>query len=143
MDVVVWLQSLGLGRYEAAFRENEISERILPSLTAQPECSILTRMEPVSTYDRCNPSRRRKCAGPKLKAPPRGPNGGGAFALGGGLRLQALAASAVDGGLPIELLYGSAAPPFVHFSASTLAHTADDATFGEAMLALGIIKGAA
>jgi hypothetical protein len=33
MDVVVWLRSLGLGRYEAAFRENEIDETVLPSLT--------------------------------------------------------------------------------------------------------------
>jgi hypothetical protein len=29
----VWLRSLGLGRYEAAFRENEIDETVLPSLT--------------------------------------------------------------------------------------------------------------
>ena len=35
MDVVVWLRSLGLGQYEAAFRENEIDERVLPSLTAE------------------------------------------------------------------------------------------------------------
>jgi class 3 adenylate cyclase/predicted ATPase len=35
MDVVVWLRSLGLGQYETAFRENEISEKILPSLTAE------------------------------------------------------------------------------------------------------------
>ena len=35
MDVVVWLRSLGLGRYEAAFRENEINERVLPSLRAR------------------------------------------------------------------------------------------------------------
>jgi class 3 adenylate cyclase len=35
MDVVVWLRSLGLERYEAVFRENEISERVLPSLTAE------------------------------------------------------------------------------------------------------------
>jgi class 3 adenylate cyclase len=34
MDVVVWLRSLGLGKYEAVFRENEISERVLPNLTA-------------------------------------------------------------------------------------------------------------
>ena len=34
MDVVVWLRSLGLGKYEAAFRENEIDETVLPSLTA-------------------------------------------------------------------------------------------------------------
>ena len=29
----VWLRSLGLGRYEAAFRENDIDETVLPSLT--------------------------------------------------------------------------------------------------------------
>jgi hypothetical protein len=28
-----WLRSLGLGKYEAAFRENEIDETVLPSLT--------------------------------------------------------------------------------------------------------------
>ena len=35
MDVVVWLRSLGLGRYEAAFRENEIDETVLPSLPSE------------------------------------------------------------------------------------------------------------
>jgi hypothetical protein len=35
MDVAVWLRTLGLERYEAAFRENEISERVLPSLTQE------------------------------------------------------------------------------------------------------------
>ena len=35
MDIVVWLRSLGLGKYEAVFRENEIDETVLPSLTAQ------------------------------------------------------------------------------------------------------------
>ena len=35
MDVAVWLRSLGLEQYEAAFRENEISEKVLPSLTAE------------------------------------------------------------------------------------------------------------
>jgi SAM domain (Sterile alpha motif) len=35
MDIVVWLRSLGLGKYEAVFRENEINERVLPSLTAE------------------------------------------------------------------------------------------------------------
>jgi hypothetical protein len=38
MDIVVGLRSLGLGKYEAAFRENEIDETVLPSLT------------PVNTY---------------------------------------------------------------------------------------------
>jgi class 3 adenylate cyclase len=33
MDVVIWLRSLGLGKYEAAFRENDIDETVLPSLT--------------------------------------------------------------------------------------------------------------
>src|SRR5450432_1512184 len=33
MDVLVWLRRLGLERYEVAFRENEIDETVLPSLT--------------------------------------------------------------------------------------------------------------
>jgi SAM domain (Sterile alpha motif) len=33
MDIVVWLRSLGLGKYEAAFRENDIDETVLPILT--------------------------------------------------------------------------------------------------------------
>ncbi len=33
MDVVVWLRSLGLRKYEAIFRENDIDEAVLPSLT--------------------------------------------------------------------------------------------------------------
>jgi class 3 adenylate cyclase len=35
MDIVVWLRSLGLGKYEAAFRENEIDGTVLPSLTEE------------------------------------------------------------------------------------------------------------
>ena len=35
MDVVLWLRSLGLGKYEAAFREDEIDETVLPNLTAE------------------------------------------------------------------------------------------------------------
>ena len=35
MDIVVWLRSLGLGKYEAAFRDNEIDESVLPNLTAE------------------------------------------------------------------------------------------------------------
>jgi class 3 adenylate cyclase len=35
MDVVVWLRSLGLAKHEAAFRENEIDETVLPSLTEE------------------------------------------------------------------------------------------------------------
>src|ERR1022692_788405 len=35
MNVVVWLRSLGLERYEGAFRDNEIDEWVLPSLTVE------------------------------------------------------------------------------------------------------------
>ena len=35
MDIVVWLWSLGLGKYEAIFRENNIDETVLPSLTEE------------------------------------------------------------------------------------------------------------
>ena len=35
MDIVVWLQSLGLEEYEAAFRDNKINERVLPNLTQE------------------------------------------------------------------------------------------------------------
>jgi class 3 adenylate cyclase len=35
MDVVVWLRSLGLAKYEETFRENEIDETVLPSLTEE------------------------------------------------------------------------------------------------------------
>jgi class 3 adenylate cyclase len=35
MDLGGWLRSLGLERYEAAFRENEIDEALLPSLTQE------------------------------------------------------------------------------------------------------------
>jgi class 3 adenylate cyclase/predicted ATPase len=35
MDLVGWLRSLGLGQYEAAFRDNAIDEKVLPRLTAE------------------------------------------------------------------------------------------------------------
>ena len=35
MDLGHWLRGLGLERYEAAFRENEIDEAVLPNLTAE------------------------------------------------------------------------------------------------------------
>ena len=34
MDIRAWLRSLGLERYEPAFRENEIDWALLPKLTA-------------------------------------------------------------------------------------------------------------
>src|SRR5215467_2730532 len=35
MDIAAWLDGLGLGKYEQAFRDNEIDDRVLPSLTAE------------------------------------------------------------------------------------------------------------
>ena len=35
MDVAVWLRGLGLERYDQAFRDNEIDEKVLPGLTAE------------------------------------------------------------------------------------------------------------
>src|SRR3984893_14698371 len=35
MDIAAWLDGLGLGQYAQAFRDNEIDERVLPSLTAE------------------------------------------------------------------------------------------------------------
>lgn len=35
MDVAVWLRSLSLGQYEAAFRDNEVDDSVLPNLTAE------------------------------------------------------------------------------------------------------------
>jgi class 3 adenylate cyclase len=35
MDIVGWLRSLGLEQYEVAFRENNIDDSVLPSLTAE------------------------------------------------------------------------------------------------------------
>src|SRR6478672_13235166 len=35
MDLGNWLRSLGLERYKAAFHENEITEKVLPNLTAE------------------------------------------------------------------------------------------------------------
>jgi hypothetical protein len=34
MDIVVWLRSLGLEEYEAAFRDNKVDAAVLPKLTA-------------------------------------------------------------------------------------------------------------
>jgi hypothetical protein len=40
MDITAWLRSLGLERYEQAFRENEINELVLLKLTSQRSLRI-------------------------------------------------------------------------------------------------------
>ena len=64
MDVVVWLRSLGLGKYEAVFRENDIDETVLPNLTAEDlkelgVASLGHRREAARCY-RCSASRRER-----------------------------------------------------------------------------------
>ena len=35
MNVAEWLRQLGLERYEAAFRENDVGPAVVPNLTAE------------------------------------------------------------------------------------------------------------
>jgi hypothetical protein len=35
MDVTNWLRAIGLERYEAAFRANDVNAQLLPNLTAR------------------------------------------------------------------------------------------------------------
>jgi hypothetical protein len=46
MDVVVWLRSLGLEEYEAAFRDNAIAEKLLPSLKLVGTLPTACRLRP-------------------------------------------------------------------------------------------------
>ena len=65
MDIVVWLRSLGLGKYEAAFRENEIDETVLPSLTAEDlkdlGVSIVGPPSQTAGRDCGSPKRYKRC----------------------------------------------------------------------------------
>ena len=67
MDVVVWLRSLGLGKYEAAFRENEIDETVLPSLTAEDLKDLGVRLRRASAD---TARRHRRAGGCKRDAQP-------------------------------------------------------------------------
>jgi hypothetical protein len=57
MDVVVWLRSLGLGKYEAIFRENDIDETVLPSLTHEN----LKELGVASFWTPCEAAGCRRC----------------------------------------------------------------------------------
>jgi hypothetical protein len=48
MDIVVWLRSLGLEQYEAAFRENGVDETVLPKLTAEDVKDLGSNCAPAS-----------------------------------------------------------------------------------------------
>ena len=53
MDIVVWLRSLGLGKYEAAFRDLEIDETVLPDLTAEDQRSLASRRSGIAAGCNC------------------------------------------------------------------------------------------
>ena len=68
MDVAAWLRGLGLGRYEAAFRDNEVGADVLPRLTAED----LKEIGVAAVGDR----RRLLDAIAALRAAPPGPSAG-------------------------------------------------------------------
>ena len=61
MDIVLWLRSLGLGKYEAIFRENDIDETVLPVMFSDlvGSTALSARMDPedlrevISAYQKC------------------------------------------------------------------------------------------
>ena len=82
MDIVVWLRSLGLGRYEAIFRDNDIDEAVFRSLTHEnlKELGVASfghRVKLLDAIAALRPSsnsplrHRRKC--PKSRRPRRAP----------------------------------------------------------------------
>ena len=66
MDVAAWLRGLGLGEYEAAFRDNRIDAAVLPELTAED----LKEIGVAAVGDR----RRLLAAIAALRAAPSGPS---------------------------------------------------------------------
>jgi hypothetical protein len=55
MDVVVWLRSLGLGKYEAVFRENDIDETVSTLATGvkfvRPYCKGQRQPKKLKSHD--------------------------------------------------------------------------------------------
>ena len=62
MDIGSWLRSLGLAKYEAIFRENDIDETVLPSLTHEnlKELGVASFGHRVKLLDAIAPARRRE-----------------------------------------------------------------------------------
>ena len=78
MDVGVWLRSLGLGQYEATFRDNDIDGAVLPRLTVDDlkDLGVATVGDRgkllVAIAELAAPSRRRSLARRAVR--PSGPN---------------------------------------------------------------------
>jgi hypothetical protein len=60
MGIGAWLRELGLGQYEAAFRENEIDETVLPNLTQEDLKEM--GVGPVGQRDSADPDVQRSVA---------------------------------------------------------------------------------
>jgi SAM domain (Sterile alpha motif) len=79
MDIVVWLRSLGLGRYEAIFRDNDIDEAVLLSLTHEnlKELGVASfghRVKLLDAIAALRPSRpEHRHKSPKSRRPRRAP----------------------------------------------------------------------
>jgi class 3 adenylate cyclase len=71
MDVGGWLRSLGLGRYETTFRENDIDETVLPGLTHETlkELGVASVGHRVKLLDAID-ALRADTRGPSAEAPP-------------------------------------------------------------------------
>ena len=80
MDIVVWLRTLGLGKYEAAFRENEIDETVLRSLTHETlkelgvsavghRLKLLDAIAALRTDEAARPLPPIRCQHPVCRAP--------------------------------------------------------------------------
>src|SRR6201987_544513 len=87
MDIVVWLRGLGLEKYEASFRENDIDETVLPSLTHEnlKELGVASLGHRVKLLDAIAALRSDNTVGP-LAA--RGPAAGDKFARDAAERRQ-------------------------------------------------------
>jgi hypothetical protein len=76
MDIAIWLRSLGLGKYEAAFRENEIDETVLPSLTHETLKELGLRFRerflPRILHAAMGEARGKHLRGHRVEAPGRG-----------------------------------------------------------------------
>jgi class 3 adenylate cyclase len=77
-DVAAWLRGLGLGRYEAAFRDNEIRADVLPSLTAEDlkeigVAAVGDRRRLLDAIAALRSAPPRPSAGPPSDSPPGAP----------------------------------------------------------------------
>jgi hypothetical protein len=70
MDIAAWLGSLGLERYEPAFRENEIDAEVLPQLTESDLSALGPPIGPRRKLLNAIAALRGRHPGPPPPAPP-------------------------------------------------------------------------